>query len=376
VWWQWADAGEDGTASQGGPGLGGCGIWQSVSAQSIDGGHTNASEVPADGVTPIVLTATGSGPDYAALAYHWSVLSSTGDGVKLGAETGNGTTTSTQTLTCNPSTVTGGAVIQLTVTDSIVDAASTCPTTLSTVTVPVTCDGVAVNPCSDAGPNHDKCGAGAMAICTNLQTDINHCGTCGNLCPTGEVCSNGTCACQQGSTALQCQCNQFVASNEVGNTPANTCSPTELVAYMVDANTTTPGSCLDCLLNAGQCLDNSSLGLSGNDCEDPFTGPGAGETTEECAAVLGCDLGVTPPAVPAPVTPTGDGPVEGYCGATALQACTGAGACASQIVAGFPPNVGPNANDIVLKEFASGRAGAIVLCAQISCPQCLAGSTL
>jgi Na+-translocating ferredoxin:NAD+ oxidoreductase RnfC subunit len=34
----------------------------------------------------------------------------------------------------------------------------------------------------------------------NRQTDNNNCGTCGNVCPAGQICSNGTCAlsCQSG----------------------------------------------------------------------------------------------------------------------------------------------------------------------------------
>lgn len=42
-----------------------------------------------------------------------------------------------------------------------------------------------------------NCSAGKTACpdgCFNLNTDADHCGTCGNNCPAGLVCSNGQCA--------------------------------------------------------------------------------------------------------------------------------------------------------------------------------------
>jgi hypothetical protein len=39
------------------------------------------------------------------------------------------------------------------------------------------------------------CGAGAFALCVNLQTDPNHCGTCDHACSPGIACQGG--ACQQ-----------------------------------------------------------------------------------------------------------------------------------------------------------------------------------
>jgi hypothetical protein len=74
--------------------------------------------------------------------YSWSVLTATGGGVTLGPETGNGTTTSTQTITCNPSAQDGTAVLQLTVTDSDDGGAVPCPSDLSTTTITVACSGV------------------------------------------------------------------------------------------------------------------------------------------------------------------------------------------------------------------------------------------
>jgi hypothetical protein len=130
-----------------------CGTWQSVSTigPGIDAEPTNGSLANADGVTPIVITATANGPDTAALVYSWSVLSATGGGVTLGQETGDGTTTSTQTVTCNPSTQDGTAVLQLTVTDSDDGGVVDCPSDLSTTTISVECSGVPSAATTDGG---------------------------------------------------------------------------------------------------------------------------------------------------------------------------------------------------------------------------------
>jgi len=46
-------------------------------------------------------------------------------------------------------------------------------------------------------PNHPSNCAGACcgSVCTFTQVDINNCGTCGNACPMGSVCSSGSCGC-------------------------------------------------------------------------------------------------------------------------------------------------------------------------------------
>lgn len=36
-------------------------------------------------------------------------------------------------------------------------------------------------------------GCQCNGICTNMQTDPRHCGTCGNRCPGTQVCQSGTC---------------------------------------------------------------------------------------------------------------------------------------------------------------------------------------
>lgn len=58
-----------------------------------------------------------------------------------------------------------------------------------------------VSPYEDGGEGSEagmvvECVAGELAckdVCTNLQSDGQHCGTCGNACGSSEHCSDGQC---------------------------------------------------------------------------------------------------------------------------------------------------------------------------------------
>jgi hypothetical protein len=179
--------------------------------------------------------------------------------------------------------------------------------------------------------------------------------------------SDGGCA----ASDMQCLCDKYLADT-VGMPPPP-CTATELIAFEVDHT----GDCFYCLARAGQCLDNPdpSVGTSGVECED--TGLVTGETTSECLAVLSCDLGVNPASTTAAVSTTGPGPAQGYCGTVAVPQCengtTPNGVCKTQIAAGFPSSFSPSqiGANISNAMYASGRAGAMIGCAQISCMMCL-----
>ncbi|MCL2448968.1 MAG: MSCRAMM family adhesin SdrC [Polyangiaceae bacterium] len=174
----------------------------------------------------------------------------------------------------------------------------------------------------------------------------------------------------------QCLCDTFIQMGDAGSiTPQSTCSGTELVLFEKDVT----GDCLKCALLYGQCIDNSPDvgGVVGFDCEDPFTGAGAGGTTDECLAVLACDIGVDPKGT-SPVVAGGAGVIVSYCGTVQPSPCGSGtapnGACISPITAGFPStfSAGQITAAIGQQVYASGRAGAIAACLLTnSCDQCL-----
>ena len=70
-----------------------------------------------------------------------------------------------------------------------------------------------VVPCNnagaDAGDASVQCPSGTQlcgSACVNVSNDPNNCGTCGDACGAGQVCSGGTCA-------LQCPASQTVCGS-------------------------------------------------------------------------------------------------------------------------------------------------------------------
>lgn len=410
-----------------------CGTWQSVSTigPGLDAGPTNGSEVLADGITPVLITVTASGANPSQLAYHWSTTTISGNGITLGANSGQGTTTDVQTVTCNndATDAVGHAQATVVISDSTTDGGAAnsllpdggtfvCDPSLTTVTTDVFCDKIAS--CA-GGATSTQCGDAGLN-CKNLTNDNSNCGACGTVCTGGQTCQASVCACASGSSlcggttcvplntntncgacgvactgtatctnnggTFSCQapvctasnqsgcqsaCNSFAASHTGSTAVAGTCNGSELAAFLVDGT----GSCMACMTGAGQCLNSTGTGNTGLDCEDPFTGQGAGETTAQCLSTLTCDLGVTPARTPAPAS--ANGPISGYCAGVAEPTCvsgTPGGLCVSVITAGFPSTFTPSniGGNIAVATFASGRAGAAVNCAFNNCSACLAGS--
>lgn len=99
-----------------------------------------------------------------------------------------------------------------------------------------------------------------------LPTDSNHCGSCGNTCPGGSICSAGACQCGSGLTDCGSQCVDL-------NTDSNNCGTCN--------NACTGGSVCSsgaCLCTAGlsncfgQCvdldIDANNCGTCGTDCSN------------------------------------------------------------------------------------------------------------
>jgi hypothetical protein len=385
-----------------------CGTWTSVSTvgPGIDAGPTNGSEVLADGVTPIVVSATATGAAPTALAYTWTATTVSGNGVTIHSNVGNGTTSDTLTVTCNTDATdtVGSATLTLVVSDSLDGGAVSCPSALSTVSTTVFCDKIAtctagtVN-CSDAG----------SLDCQNLQTSNTDCGSCGHACTGGTTCSAGACACPAGTTLCGATCdnlstdvnncgacgnvcasgNSCVAGACVaapkacpGSNPAGTCSPTEQIFATHDPS----GVCYACLLNKG-CIDDAPAGTipgvttfgdTGLECGDLATGSspgvdGGAESTVQlcldtltCAVSSGCGRANAPNAAAA---------TNCYCGSATGTACAGGsgnGACAaieSAAAESTAPTtiIGRTANSA----FPVGMADNILQCAiSNSCTTC------
>jgi hypothetical protein len=161
-----------------------------------------------------------------------------------------------------------------------------------------------------------------------------------------------------GGGDLQAQCDAFLVANMSTLLPVtSTCSPTEKALFTKDPT----GGCLNCAFEGG-CLDDSN-GDSGQECEDSFSTFG---TEAECLATLACDFGLNPAKSPAPA----DGlAINAYCGpGNSTSNCeTGsgpAGACVTEIVAGFPSSFTPTniVNSISVRGYAAGMADAITSC--------------
>ena len=77
---------------------------------------------------------------------------------------------------------------------SLTTPATTLPTTVPTLTPGGTC--------------HDGF-TWCNGHCVELSLDIGNCGACGNSCPSGQSCVNGTCGCKAGKTLCNGVCSDL-----------------------------------------------------------------------------------------------------------------------------------------------------------------------
>lgn len=83
-----------------------------------------------------------------------------------------------------------------------------CLPNTNSITCPLVCSQIlctcnpACGPCEDCFNRkcvaHSGAGTSCNNTCVDLQTDPNNCGSCGHICPSGQTCQNGTCACPTG----------------------------------------------------------------------------------------------------------------------------------------------------------------------------------
>jgi len=122
--------------------------------------------------------------------------------------------------------------------------------------------------------------------CVNTATDMNNCGTCGNLCGFGQTCQSGQCACAAGMLLCNGLCVQSDA-NHCGNCTM-TCSSGQVCSSNQCTSSCTTGqqcgtACVDTSssnANCGSCGHACGTGqtCTNSTCVD-VGGPGTGGTT-------------------------------------------------------------------------------------------------
>jgi hypothetical protein len=116
--------------------------------------------------------------------------------------------------------------------------------------------------CTACSEGYTDCGDPLNPVCNNLQVDTRNCGACGNVCPTGAGCIGGQCQCPDG---------------EVPGTgsDAGTC--------VQDCSTLGPG--FQYCSNYGQCIDTNGDSLNCGQCGNKCTG-GQSCVNGACAATI------------------------------------------------------------------------------------------
>ena len=215
---------------------------------------------------------------------------------------------------CAPGQVCSGGTCQLSCQQGLVDCNGVCvdPSTSNqfcgasgACTGPTAGQTCAPGQLCSNGSCQVSCQQGLLncsGICTNPQTDPNHCGATadcagangGVKCAAGQVCSGGTCqlSCQQGLVDCNGTCvdpktsNQFCGATGscTGASAGQTCPPGQLCS-----NATCQVSCQAGLLNCGGICSNPQT--DPNHCGATLDCTGA-NTGAKCAAGQVCSGGI------------------------------------------------------------------------------------
>jgi hypothetical protein len=122
----------------------------------------------------------------------------------------------------------------------------------------------------------EQCGG---STCITLASDATNCGTCGNACPAGTTCENGTCACPGGQLACGGACVDVMTDPaHCGDCTTACASGSSCVA----GTCTCSGSLISC---GGECFDLMSAPTHCGDCA---TACGTSEVCLNGACSSGC----------------------------------------------------------------------------------------
>jgi hypothetical protein len=216
------------------------------------------------------------------------------------------------------------------------------------------------------GTCQTQCGAGQAScggVCKTTVSDPQNCGTCGHACPSGQFCASGTCSAscpfQPCDTANGPECADTLTNpNHCGGCGAacksgQSCAQGQCVAACPSGQTACNGACVDLMTSAASCGTCGVACSAGTPCISGHCGCPGGQTL--CNGVC-VDL-------------TNDAHHCGACGTT----CSGALVCqAGQCVAGCSAGLTSCAGGCVDTNTSSANCGA---CNQ-ACPaaeQCSAG---
>lgn len=259
---------------------------------------------------------------YVGTALTWSSVVVSGEGTPAGfVATDGGADTIDPNVTFECGSFTGQVAVAATLANDQIAPNQTVSSNVcaganfTTVTGLINCEGGGEPLCF--APQISCPGDAGTITCKQSDTDNNNCGSCGNVCASGDTCSSGTCLappdvpCTGGGPGAYTPAGCFPC---LGNRENGVCTRTEQVVVNYDiaknhvtptTNTTEAVSCYYCLV-AGGCLDSAAaasaptgIGIArvathdeqGRECEDPTTATNvAAENPADCRDALTCTL--------------------------------------------------------------------------------------
>ncbi len=149
----------------------------------------------------------------------------------------------------------------------------------------------------DGGPSCLQCGGLAAKLCgdrcADVATDVANCGSCGNACAAGQVCSGGSCAASCGSPYTSCVDAGYCADTLIDPSNCGGCG----VVCPPTAPLCSGGSCsASCAAPYGPCPQGAPA-YCADIASDPLNCGGCGTRCPENADCVGgqCALACAPP---------------------------------------------------------------------------------
>jgi hypothetical protein len=146
-------------------------------------------------------------------------------------------------------------------------------------------------------PGQTNCGG--TGICTDIKTDPNNCGACGNVCTTG-ICQNGTCGCATpGLTYCNGTCVNLISDSNNCGSCGNVCPPGQSCSNgkcCATGLSNCSGACVNLSNDVNHCGNCQTACPQGSNCVSgrcvsppPRCPPGCVPLTVACTgAILWC----------------------------------------------------------------------------------------